>query len=114
MRNRKELNSGMVQKKLSDIILRESKDPRFSGVTISRVDAAPDMSSARVYYSIYPPEHIENLTQSLNKAAGFFSQRLGRVLTTRNTPKLVFVYDAGFDYSMEMDQLLRNSSNSKD
>lgn len=114
MRYRKDLHNGMIQRKLSEIILRESKDPRFKRVTVSRVDAATDMSSAKIYYSIFPPEQIEKLTQSLNNAAGFFSQRLGKALTTRNTPKLIFIYDAGFDYSVEMDQILLKNSSHED
>ena len=100
--------STLVHRRLSEILLFETKDPRFSKVTISRVEAAPNMSSARVHFSIFPSTGQQELVDSLNKAAGFFSIQLGKVLKTRNTPQLNFVYDAGFDHSDEIEILLRN------
>lgn len=115
MRQKKKGNSGhLIHRKLSEILLRESKDPRFQRLTITRVEAANDFSFATVYFSIYPPEHVEELSTSLNHAAGFFSQCLGRALTTRNTPRLAFVYDAGFDYSFQIDVLLKQVAMGKD
>ena len=100
--------STLVHRRISEILLFESKDPRFNKVTISRVEAAPNMSSARVHFSIFPAAGKQELVDSLNKAAGFFSIELGKVLKTRNTPQLTFVYDAGFDHSDEIEILLRS------
>ena len=100
--------STLVHRRLSEIILLESKDPRFKKVTISRVEAAPNMSSARVYVSIFPSTGNQKLVDLLNKAAGFFSIQLGKVIKTRNTPKLTFIYDVGFDHSDKIEILLQN------
>ena len=100
--------STLVHRRLSEILLFESKDPRFSKVTISRVVAAPNMSSAKVLFSIFPSTGQQELVDSLNKAAGFFSIQLGKILKTRNTPQLTFVYDPGFDHSNEIEILLRS------
>lgn len=102
----KESKSNLIHKKLATIIHRQSKDPRFLSITISRVESAKDTSFAKVYYSMYPPHQVEEVTQALNQASGFFSMQLAKTLKTRNTPKLFFVYDAGFDYSIEIDQAL--------
>ena len=100
--------STLVQRRLSEILLFESKDPRFKRITISRVEAAPNMSSAKVHVTIFPSTGQQKLVDSLNNAAGFFSIQLGKVLKTRNTPQLTFVYDAGFDHSDEIEMLLRS------
>ena len=100
--------STLVKRSLSEILLFESKDPRFKRVTISRVEAAPNMSSAKVHVTIFPSTGQQKLVDSLNNAAGFFSIQLGKVLKTRNTPQLTFVYDAGFDHSDEIEMLLRS------
>lgn len=100
--------STLVQRRLSEILLFESKDPRFKRVTISRVEAAPNMSSAKVHVTIFPSTGQQKLVDSLNNAAGYFSIQLGKVLKTRNTPQLTFVYDAGFDHSDEIEMLLRS------
>lgn len=100
--------STLLQRRLSEILLFESKDPRFKRVTISRVEAAPNMSSAKVHVTIFPSTGQQKLVDSLNNAAGYFSIQLGKVLKTRNTPQLTFVYDAGFDHSDEIEMLLRS------
>ncbi len=99
--------SSLVHRRLSEVLLFESNDPRFSNVTISRVEASGNLSFAKVFVSIFPPEGHDNLIKSLNYASGFFSRRLGQVLNTRNTPQLIFKYDSGFDHSDEIETLLK-------
>ena len=98
--------NNLVHRRLSEIIVFESKDPRFKRVTISRVEAEPNLSSAKVHVAIFPSEQQEELIESLNRAAGFFSRQLGNILKTRNTPRLFFVYDTGYDHSDKIEKLL--------
>ncbi|HCB32730.1 MAG TPA: 30S ribosome-binding factor RbfA [Deltaproteobacteria bacterium] len=100
--------STLVHRRLSEVLLFQSSDPRFSKVTISRVETTPSLTSAKVYVSIFPTKGKEELIASLNHASGFFSRNLGKVLKTRNTPHLTFEYDRGFDHSDEIEILLRN------
>jgi len=100
--------STLVQRRLSEVLLFQSSDPRFSKVTISRVETSPSLTSAKVFVSIFPTSGKEDLIESLNHASGYFSQKLGKVLKTRNTPHLTFEYDSGFDHSDEIEILLRN------
>ena len=99
--------SSLVHRRLSEVLLFETNDPRFSNVTISRVEASGNLSFAKVFVSIFPPEGQEDLIKSLNHASGFFSRQLGQVLKTRNTPQLIFKYDSGFDHSDEIETLLK-------
>ena len=99
--------SSLVHKRLSEVLLFESNDPRFSNVTISRVEASGNLTLAIIFVSIFPPEGHDDLIKSLNHASGFFSRQLGQVLNTRNTPQLVFKYDSGFDHSDEIESLLK-------
>ena len=99
--------SSLVHRRLSEVLLFESNDPRFSNVTISRVEASGNLSFAKVFVSIFPPVEHDDLIKSLNHASGFFSRQLGQVLNTRNTPQLIFKYDSGFDHSDEIETLLK-------
>ena len=99
--------SSLVHRRLSEVLLFESNDPRFSNVTISRVEASGNLTLAKVFVSIFPPEGHNELIKSLNNASGFFSRKLGQVLSTRNTPQLTFKYDSGFDHSDEIETLLK-------
>ena len=98
----------MVHRRLSEVLLFQSSDPRFSKVTISRVETTSSLTSAKVYVSIFPTKGKEELIASLNHASGFFSRKLGKVLKTRNTPHITFEYDRGFDHSDEIEILLRS------
>ena len=99
--------SSLVHRRLSEVLLFECNDPRFSNVTISRVEASGNLTFAKVFVSIFPPEVNSDLIKSLNHASGFFSRQLGQVLNTRNTPQLIFEYDYGFDHSDEIESLLK-------
>ena len=99
--------SSLVHRRLSEVLLFESNDPRFSNVTISRVETSGNLSFAKVFVSIFPPEKHDDLIESLNNASGFFSRQLGQVLNTRNTPQLIFKFDSGFDHSDEIESLLK-------
>ena len=99
--------SSLVHRRLSEVLLFESNDPRFSNLTISRVEASANLSFAKIFVSVFPPEGHDELIKSLNHASGFFSRQLGQVLNTRNTPQLIFKYDSGFDHSDEIETLLK-------
>tara|TARA_Y100001960_G_C14215682_1_gene606481 strand:+ start:225 stop:605 length:381 start_codon:yes stop_codon:yes gene_type:complete len=99
--------SSLVHRRLSEVMLFESNDPRFSNVTISRVEASGNLTFAKVFVSIFPPGSHDDLIKSLNNASGFFSRQLGQVLKTRNTPQLYFKYDSGYDHSDEIENLLK-------
>ena len=102
--------SSLVHRRLSEVLLFESNDPRFKNVTISRVEATGNLTFAKVFVSVFPPEGCANLIKSLNHASGFFSRQLGQILKTRNTPQLIFKYDSGFDHSDEIESLLKGAT----
>lgn len=100
-----------IRQKLSQLLIKEASDPRLRAVTITRVQVAKDQSTARVEFSAFEPAvDPTELTRTLNHAAGFFSQALGRTLRTRRTPRLYFYYDPGFDYAQEIDVLLKEAN----
>lgn len=109
-RQRKMSVNYFLQRRLAEILMKDSKDPRFQRLTISRVETASDLTFAKIYVSMYQVDAIEDLEKSLNKAAGFFSVSLGKVLKTRNTPRLQFVYDRGFDHASHIHDLLRKAA----
>jgi len=99
--------NNLIHRRLSEILVLESKDPRFTKVTISRVEADTSLSFAKVLVSIFPSDEKVELITMLNHASGFFSRQLGKLLNTRKTPQLKFVYDTGYDHSDEIEKLLK-------
>jgi ribosome-binding factor A len=83
-----------IQRVLAALIAREVKDPRVGNVTITGVQVASDMGTARVYFTPFasrqPAEHVR---QGLTHAASFLRGELGRRLGLRHAPRLEFVFD---------------------
>jgi ribosome-binding factor A len=83
-----------IQRVLAALIAREVKDPRVGNVTVTSVDVAPDMRTARVFFtpfaSPHPPEEVR---AGLTHAASFLRGELGRRLALRYAPRLEFVPD---------------------
>ncbi|MDA9101138.1 30S ribosome-binding factor RbfA [Omnitrophica bacterium] len=100
--------SHLIQKELSQTVLHKMKDPRIGHVTILHVDVAPDLRSARVYYSVLGDAEQRAGTQTaLEKGAGFLQREIGRNLILRCTPRLTFIHDDSFDRGQEIDKVLR-------
>jgi ribosome-binding factor A len=83
-----------IQRVLAALIAREVKDPRVGNVTVTAVSVAPDMGTARVFFTPFagrlPPEEVR---RGLTHAGGFLRGELGRRLGLRHAPRLEFVYD---------------------
>ncbi len=97
----------LIKIKLSTILQKSSNNPKFVGVTIIAVDLSPDSASAVVLYSVFNPKvDTAAVTLALNEASGFFQAKLAKTLKSRNTPRLRFVFDGGFDHADRISQLL--------
>ena len=104
-KNRKKEN---IRYKLSQILQHDSNNPKFEGVTIIELKLSPDASHAVVFFSVFNSRYQpEEVTKALNSAAGFFQAKLAKTLHSRNTPKLNFVFDTGFDHADRIDQIIR-------
>ena len=63
---------GLIQKEISDLLLRKVKDPRLEMVTITGVEVSPDLKLARVFFSrLGNPEEIRNYLARIEKGLGF-------------------------------------------
>jgi len=63
---------GQVQKELSDLLLKEIRDPRLHTVTIMRVNITDDLRSARIFFSTSEgKEQKEEALAGFKSASGF-------------------------------------------
>ncbi|MBR1758465.1 MAG: 30S ribosome-binding factor RbfA [Lachnospiraceae bacterium] len=100
--------NGEVKKELSRLISQEVKDPRISPwTTVTEVEVAPDLKSAKVYISVLGnDEDVANTKAGLKSAAPFLRTALARTVNLRNTPELRFVMDQSIEYSIKMSQMI--------
>ena len=98
---------GEMQRVLSTLVSREVRDPRVGNVTVTAVNVAPDMSSARIWFVPFGDKHTpEEVGEGLNRAAGFLRGELGRALSLRHAPKLEFVYDRQIETADKLTRLI--------
>jgi ribosome-binding factor A len=77
-------------------------------VTVTYVELAPDMRSAKVHVSIMGDETRQNLSlRGLQNAAGYLQQKIIDRIDTRYTPRLSFVLDQGVKHSLEVARILK-------
>jgi len=96
-----------IREVVSMSILTELRDPRIRDVTVTHVEMAPDMRTAKVHVSIMGNESRQNLAlRSLQNAAGFLQQKINDRIDTRYTPRLQFILDKGVKNSIAVSRIL--------
>ena len=99
----------LLRDEISDLIRRELKDPRIAGlVTVTQVETASDLSSARVFISVLGSEEDQKASLAvLRRAAGFFRHQLLPRLSLRRVPELEFRPDRSIEHGDHILSLLR-------
>ena len=94
-------------------VLRESvSDPRIGLVTLTRVDVAPDLSHAVVYWSALDPKggasvDLDGIQDGLESAASFLRREIAKISPLKRTPALRFRYDPSIASADETLAILR-------
>lgn len=98
-----------IRAELSDLLLREVKDPRVRLASISSVEVSGDLSHAKVLVSVLGADaDREQAVEALEHARGFLRSQLARRLTLRIVPELHFKLDRGAEYSRQIEDLLES------
>lgn len=112
MSRRTDRVSSLLLTELSELVLRRVKDPRLGFVTLTHVKIAPDLRSARVYYSaLGSPDKKSESQSALEHAAGFLQRQIAVSLKLRFTPKLSFHLDETLEKGIRIDQILHELEN---
>jgi ribosome-binding factor A len=104
---RRERLAAAVRETLSQVLLREVKDPRLEGVVISAVEFSGDLKLARAFFSVVGDEERERqAADGLKQATGFLKRQLSRELRMHNPPDLEFRRDLGFERADRVQRIL--------
>ncbi len=97
-----------IQRELSSL-LRNLKDPRVQGLlSITLVETTPDLRFAKVYVSVLDKSDVTGVLKGLKSSAGYLRRELGRALTLRYTPEIVFQLDDSIDKGTHILKLLND------
>ena len=95
-----------IQRELSDLLQRELRDPRVGMVTSTSVDVSPDLSHAKVFFTVLDKQNLPQTIKGLTRSAGFLRSQLARRFKMYTTPELRFVYDESVERGDRLSRLI--------
>jgi ribosome-binding factor A len=116
-----EIRRKRIEEQLRDLIAElilggEVKDPRVGAfVSVTRVEAARDISAARVFVSTFTAggegseetRHLDTAVAGLQSASGFIQAKVAKRLKLRLTPRLHFIADTGIKEGFEINERIK-------
>ncbi len=111
MSRRPERVAEAVRDELSEIIQRRVKDPRVGFATVMSAQVTRDLRQVRVFVSVLGGDkEKEGTLSALASANGFIRSELGRRLSLRHVPELIFELDESIEHGQHINRLLREIS----
>lgn len=87
----------------------ELSDPRLDMVTVTHVDATPDLRSAKVYVTSLGDEAArQEALEGLRSAHGVLQSAINRETHMKRTPTLSFSYDESVETGLRISALLED------
>jgi ribosome-binding factor A len=103
----------LIQREVSELIRLELRDPRVGMITITSVDVSPDMSHARLFFTMLEKDKLEDTLQGLQRSAGFLRSQLARRIKMYTTPELRFEYDESVERGDRLSRLIDSALKKK-
>ncbi len=111
MTRRTERIAGELLAELSRLLRAEVTDPRVGLVTLTRIDVAPDLTHALVFWSALDvaqgEDRVDEHQAGLDSASPFLRRRIASALPLKRTPELRFRYDPSLVLGTRTLSLLR-------
>ena len=112
---RSEKVADLIQKEISQMLVKSIKDPRIGFVTITKVSVSEDCRFAKVYFSVAGTlAERERSMEGLDSAKGFVRKELGRRIRLRYTPEILFQFDPSIEYAIHMGELIQSIQQEKE
>ena len=102
-----------IQRELSELIRLELRDPRVGMITITSVDVSPDMSHAKVFFTMLEKDKLADTLQGLKRSAGFLRAQLAKRTSMYTTPELRFEYDESVERGDRLSRLIDSTKTQK-
>ena len=108
------INSAL-QKEIAYLLQNIIRKENISNLMISvtKINVSPDLSSAKVYLSIFPNDNILDYLKSLNNNCNRIKHDLSQKMKNQlfKIPKLSFYIDDSLDYIEKIEKELKTGSN---
>lgn len=98
----------LIHRQLALSLQRDTNDARLHKISITEVDASPDLRNARIFYTLLDEADLDDTKKALAKGAGFLRQCLADNVVLRRIPKLEFIYDKNLQSAEKLTSILYN------
>ena len=101
----------ILMREISTIILQDINDPKLGFPTVTAVDVAPDLNTAKVYVSFLGKNYKKrDGLEALRKAKGFIKTSLAKRLKMRKIPDLTFIVDDSLDKAERIENIISRNN----
>ncbi len=112
---RTERIADQIRAELSELLLRDVRDPRVALASVSGVAVSSDLSYANIQISVLgSDEQRQQAMRGLESARGYLRRELAHRLSLRITPELRFFLDRGAEHSQRISELLDDLRSGQD
>jgi ribosome-binding factor A len=96
-----------IREEVSQILSAEVSDPGIGLVTVTRVKVTPDLSLARVYWTIMgDAKQRKDTAKALARAAAYVRHLLSSRMSLRRSPEVQFLFDQSVAAQDRVEQIL--------
>ncbi len=101
-----------LMKEIADVIQKDIRDSRISGVvSIMDVEVSHDNSYAKVFYSVFGNEEQKQKTiDAIEQHVPKIRYEIGKRIRLRLTPELRFIYDDSIERGTKVTELINKIS----
>jgi ribosome-binding factor A len=97
----------VLREVVGGVVSGELVDPRLGFVTVTAVEASPDLRTAKVFVSVLGDSTERDATlDALRSSHGVIQKRIAAETRMKRTPTLTFHYDDTIEKGVRISQLL--------
>jgi len=110
MANKRAIRVGeLLKEEISQIVLREMKDPRIGFVSVTDVVVSGDLRHAKVFISVYGSDkEKEETLEGLQQAQGYVRKLVGERIKIHHTPEIIFRYDDSIENGVHISEIIKD------
>lgn len=106
---RQQRTADHIQTILSDLLIRDMRDPRLQGLTITNVRIDRELQYADIYINALGDDSREDeIMEALEKASGYMRRDLAKRMSLRTVPQLHFHWDPSLAHAERISEILDN------
>jgi len=107
MNRRKERLEHELMIIISEILIRQIRDPRIGFVTVNSVELSNDLITANVFVSVFGDDEVKTKSiEGLKSATKRIQEIVAHRIKIKNIPHIQFTLDETIEKAMKLDKIL--------